>query len=62
MLEIAYTAPDYFGVFGASGEITTIWLVPTREDVLLVIWYASQGIEQLNEYQQTILDLLMQGF
>jgi hypothetical protein len=62
MIEIAYTAPDYFGVFGACGEIHTLWLIPTREDVLRACWYASQGVAQFDGYEQTLFDLLMAGF
>lgn len=62
MIEIAYTAPDYFGVFGIPNEIHTLWLIPTRCDVLRAVWYASQGTPQFDGFEQTLFDLLMAGF
>lgn len=61
-IEIACTAPDYFGVFGAVGKVHTSWLTPTRFDVRRVVWYASQSVPQIDPCDQTLFDLLMAGF
>lgn len=61
-IEVQYTAPDYFGAFGSVGEIHSMWLVPTAQDVMKAMWYASQSVEQFEGFEQTVFDLLMAGF
>ena len=60
-IEIAYTAPDYFGCYGPIGQPVTEYYSPCRTQVMGALWLAECGYA-LECHEQTIVDLCLAGW